>query len=378
VKPHYIAWRRAPKAWCKSRVFRCGVVLCVGALACAERSTPERAEGVAGEAGRAGASGGMSGSAGTPSGSDGGTPAAGGAPGQAGAPGLEAGALDAGGPRGRDAGTPDASLGGAEGSFPAQWMHGAANCADSTDPELQVHAYDAATYILRQDKCRTFEAPFIYLLLGTDSALLIDTGATASSGLRDTILPLVGTRALRVAHTHAHGDHVASDARFAGQPSTTLIGTGVGAVAAAFGIEPWPTDTAELDLGGRVLDVLAIPGHEQSHIALYDRTTELLFTGDSLYPGLLFINDWATYRTSMRRLAEFVTTHPVSHVLGAHIEMTATPGVNYPYGRVYQPDEHVLQLAPSHVLELDAALTALGPTPPAAPVAHDDFVIDPQ
>jgi hydroxyacylglutathione hydrolase len=257
-------------------------------------------------------------------------------------------------------------------------MHGAANCAESTDPELQLHAYDGATYILRQDKCRTFEAPFMYLLLGSDSALLLDTGATASPGLRDAILPLVGTRALRVAHSHAHGDHVASDARFAGQPSTTVIGTGVGAVAAAFGIEPWPTGSAELDLGGRVLDVLAIPGHEQSHIALYDRQTELLFTGDSLYPGLLFINDWATYRTSVRRLAEFVATHPVSHVLGAHIEMTANPGVNYPYGRVYQPDEHVLQLAPSHVLELDAALTALGPTPPAAPVVHDDFVIDPQ
>jgi hypothetical protein len=37
----------------------------------------------------------------------------------------------------------------------------------------------------------------------------------------------------------------------------------------------------------------------------------------------------------------------------------------------------VLQLSAAHVVELDAALTALGPTPPAAPVAHDDFVIDP-
>lgn len=354
-------------------------MLCVGALACAERSTPARAEGGASsEAGRAGASGGRSGSAAAPSGGDGGTPGAGGTPVPAGAPGLDGGPLDGGGAPGLDAGAADASLGGAQGSFPARWMHGAANCADSTDPELQVHAYDAATYILRQDKCRTFEAPFMYLLLGTDSALLIDTGATAGPGVRDTVMPLVGTRALRVAHTHAHGDHVASDARFAGQPSTTVIGTGVGAVAAAFGIEPWPTDTAELDLGGRVLDVLAIPGHEPGHIALYDRTTELLFTGDSLYPGLLFINDWATYRTSMRRLAEFVETHGVSHVLGAHVEMTATPGVNYPYGSVYQPDEHVLELAPSHVLELDASLTELGPTPPSAPVAHDDFVIDPQ
>jgi glyoxylase-like metal-dependent hydrolase (beta-lactamase superfamily II) len=257
-------------------------------------------------------------------------------------------------------------------------MHGAANCAESTDPELQLHAYNPTTIILRQDKCRTFEAPFVYLLLGADTALLLDTGATASPGLRDRILPLVGARALLVAHTHAHGDHAASDGRFAGQPGTTVIGTSVAAVQAAFGIDPWPLDGAELDLGGRVLDVLAIPGHEQTHIALYDRETGLLFTGDTLYPGLLFINDWTTYRASVRRLAEFVASHPVASVLGAHVEMTSTPGINYPYGTIYQPQEHVLELGPAHVFELDAALRELGPTPPAAPVIHADFVIDPQ
>jgi hypothetical protein len=58
--------------------------------------------------------------------------------------------------------------------------------------------------------------------------------------------------------------------------------------------------------------------------------------------------------------------------------MTATAKQNYAYGTTYQPNEHVLQLDAAHVAELDAALTSLGPTPPASPVAHDDFVIDPQ
>jgi hydroxyacylglutathione hydrolase len=287
----------------------------------------------------------------------------------------EAGApkVDAGAPRGQDA-----AVGLVPGSLDVSWMHGAANCAESTDPELQVHAYNPTTYIVRQDKCRTFEAPFVYLLLGTDTALLLDTGATNTTTLRDTVTPLVGARALLVAHTHSHGDHVASDGRFMGQPSTTVVGTTVGAVQAAVDIAPWPSDAAELDLGERVLDIVAIPGHEQTHIALYDRDTGLLFTGDTLYPGLLFINDWQTYRASIERLAAFVTSRPVSHVLGAHIEMTSAPGVNYPYGTIFQPDEHVLQLEAAHVIELDAALTELGPTPPAQPVAHDDFVIDPQ
>ena len=276
------------------------------------------------------------------------------------------------------AGGPDGAVGLVPGSLDVRWMHGAANCAQSTDPELQIHAYNATTYIIRQDKCRTFEAPFVYLLLGSQSALLLDSGATATATLRDTVRPLAGARPLLVAHSHSHGDHIASDPRFVGQPSTTVVATNRAAVQAAFGIASWPEGVGTLDLGGRVLDVLAIPGHEQAHIAIYDRQTGLLLTGDTLYPGLLFINDWTSYRASVRRLAEFVGAHPIAHVLGAHIEMSSTAGVHYPYGTTYQPAEHVLQLTTAHVTELDAALTALGASPPAQPVVHDDFVIYPQ
>lgn len=58
-----------------------------------------------------------------------------------------------------------------------RWIHGAPDCALSADPPLQVYAYDKDTYILRQSKCTHFEAPFLYLLFGTEKALLIDTGA---------------------------------------------------------------------------------------------------------------------------------------------------------------------------------------------------------
>jgi hydroxyacylglutathione hydrolase len=276
------------------------------------------------------------------------------------------------------AGQPDAAAGLVPGSLEVSWMHGAANCGQSTDPELQVHPYNATTYIIRQDKCRTFEAPFVYLLLGTRSALLLDSGATSTATLRDTVRSLAGTRPLLVAHSHSHGDHVAGDSQFAGQPATTVVATNVSAVQAAFGIATWPEGVGTLDLGGRVLDVLAIPGHEQAHIAIYDRQTGLLLTGDTLYPGLLFINDWTSYRASVRRLTQFVGAHPIAHVLGAHIEMTSTPGVHYPYGTTYQPEEHVLQLTAGHVGELDAALTALGASPPGQNVAYDDFVISPQ
>jgi hydroxyacylglutathione hydrolase len=286
---------------------------------------------------------------------------------------------DAGSPGGYDGGpVPPDGAGLVPGSMAVSWMHGSASCNQNADPEVQVHAYNATTHILRQNKCRTFEAPFIYVLAGSQKALVLDTGATTTAALQGAVRGLTGNLDLFVAHSHAHGDHVAGDARFAGQPGTTVVGTARSAVEAAFQIAPWPSDEGTLDLGGRVLDVIAIPGHEATHIAIYDRETGLLLTGDSLYPGLLFINSWNEYRTSMHRLAEFAAARPIAHVLGAHVEMTATPGVSYDYGETFQPDEHVLQLTAAHVAELDAALTALGPTPPASPVAHDDFVIDPQ
>jgi hydroxyacylglutathione hydrolase len=265
------------------------------------------------------------------------------------------------------------------GTLEVAWMHGSLDCGQNADPELQLHAYNATTHVVRQNKCDTFEAPFVYVLLGANVAFVLDSGATTGPGLRDAVQRLAGARRIVVAHSHAHGDHVASDGRFAGQPNTTVIGRARAAVEQAFGIAPWPTGPGSLDLGGgRVLDVLGIPGHEATHIAVYDRETGLLLTGDTLYPGLLFITDWNEYRTSVKRLAAFAAAHPVAHVLGAHIEMTATPGVNYPYGTTFQPDEHVLQLGAEHLVELDAALDALGPAPPPNEVPHADFVISPQ
>src|SRR5437667_5767480 len=67
------------------------------------------------------------------------------------------------------------------GSLPAQWNVGAENCAASSQAPLQVHAYESQTFILRQNPCANPEANFLYLLIGSQKALLIDTGAVAES-----------------------------------------------------------------------------------------------------------------------------------------------------------------------------------------------------
>jgi glyoxylase-like metal-dependent hydrolase (beta-lactamase superfamily II) len=130
------------------------------------------------------------------------------------------------------------------------------------------------------------------------------------------------------------------------------------AVSSFFSIPDWPRGAAQYDLGDRVLDVVPIPGHEPASIAIYDRRTGILLTGDTLYPGRLYVRDEAAFRSSIDRLVDFTATREVVHVLGAHIENTRTPFLDYPEGTTYQPDEHVLELGRAHLLELQAALRA--------------------
>ena len=87
---------------------------------------------------------------------------------------------------------------------------------------------------------------------------------------------------------------------------------------------------------------------------------QILLTGDVFYPGFLFVNDRRAFRQSIARLADFLAVHPVSMLLGCHIEMSRAPGLVYDYGTTYQPFEHALELHPRHLLELHAATEAMG------------------
>ena len=67
------------------------------------------------------------------------------------------------------------------GDLDVQWVHGSRSRPPGEATLLQVHAYDAHTFILRQNRAVSFEAPFLYLLFGNERALFLDTGATADA-----------------------------------------------------------------------------------------------------------------------------------------------------------------------------------------------------
>jgi hydroxyacylglutathione hydrolase len=248
------------------------------------------------------------------------------------------------------------------GSLDVHWNEGASDCSATPQEALQVHQYEPQTFILRQSPCATFEANFIYLLIGSNKALLIDTGAVADQKampLAKTTLELLPDKdgkklPLLVAHTHRHLDHRAGDPQFASLPSVQVVPIDLEGVRAFFGFTNWPNGIAHLDLGGRTVDVIPTPGHNETHVAFYDERTGILFSGDFLLPGRLLIDDAAAYRESALRVIDFLKTRSLTHILGGHIELN-TAGRAYRFGSHYHPNEHRLELAGADLTALPAA-----------------------
>ncbi|MFJ4187129.1 MBL fold metallo-hydrolase [Kitasatospora sp. NPDC089509] len=269
-----------------------------------------------------------------------------------------------------------------------RWIHGSPSAKHDTDPEIQVHEYDEHTVILRQNKAVHYEAPFLFLLFGAERAVLIDTGATADPAhfpLRATVDDLIAKWLARnprehypllVLHTHPHGDHVAGDGQFADRPDTVLVGADRTTAWSYFGFARYPGALTRVDLGGgRVLECLATPGHHEAAVTYYDPWTGFLLTGDTVYPGRLYIDDWPAFGRSIERLIAFAEQYPVTYVLGCHIEMTREPGVDYPIRTTHQPDEPPLQLTVEHLHRIRAAVTELGDRPRR--YALDDLILCP-
>src|SRR5207302_4573638 len=95
-----------------------------------------------------------------------------------------------------------------------------------------------------------------------------------------------------------------------------------------FAIAHWLHDGDKIDLGGRMLRVIATPGHTPDSIALLDEKNGLLFTGDTFYPGPIYLyrpeTDLDAYVSSMKRLAALAPG--LQLLLPAHNVPVADPG----------------------------------------------------
>jgi glyoxylase-like metal-dependent hydrolase (beta-lactamase superfamily II) len=223
-----------------------------------------------------------------------------------------------------------------------------------SDPWFEV--YKAAPRVFAIYEPHQFEEVISYLILGDKQAALFDTGM----GIGDikkvtaelTALPIM------VLNSHTHNDHVGGNWQFdtiygmdTDFTRTNAKGSREDAQAEivpsalcgdlpkqfdpkSYATKPWQISKwmhggEKIDLGGRILHILSTPGHTPDAISLLDRVNGLLFTGDTYYPGPIWLfrpeTDLDAYVTSVRSLVALAPQ--IKLVLGAHNVPIADPSV---------------------------------------------------
>lgn len=136
---------------------------------------------------------------------------------------------------------------------------------------------------------------FIYLLIGEEKAMLIDTGC-GEGNIRE-VVEQITDKPVMVTNTHGHFDHSGGNscwqevwmareaAEHAREPFTPVH-------KEWFESKPWPDyrirelkDGDSIQLGKREVEVIAIPAHSEGSLAFLDHNTRFLFSGDELESG---------------------------------------------------------------------------------------------
>ena len=172
----------------------------------------------------------------------------------------------------------------------------------TSSPSPTLKRVDDDTWIFEEQGVRFF------LLAGSERALLIDSGMTTRNARE--LAEAVTDLPLNLLNTHADPDHIGSNAefdRFYMHPAESVNyyhargGTGT--------IEPvWDGDV--IDLGGRPLEIIHLPGHTPGSIAVLDITRRRIITGDPIQTGRIFMfgpyREMHAYRLSLKRLSRHV------------------------------------------------------------------------
>jgi glyoxylase-like metal-dependent hydrolase (beta-lactamase superfamily II) len=222
------------------------------------------------------------------------------------------------------------------------------------DPWFEVFQVEPSVFAIYEP--HQSEETISYLIAGEKQALLFDTGMGISD-IKKVTAKLTGLPIV-VLNSHTHNDHVGGNwqfktvygmdtdftrrnARGSREDAQAEVEPGqiCGQLPEEFDPETYVTrrwkikayihDGDRIDLGSRVLEVIATPGHTPDAISLLDRASGLLFSGDTYYPAPIWLfrpeTDLEAYGASIRRLAALAPR--LKAVLGAHNIPIAQPSV---------------------------------------------------
>ena len=146
----------------------------------------------------------------------------------------------------------------------------------------------------------------VFLLAGDEKALLIDTGMNlpdAAEIARElTDLPL------ELLNTHADRDHISGNSSFDSfymSPNEEANYWSAGGMGTIIPVSQGDT----IDLGGRVLEIVDLPGHTPGSIAVIEPECRALISGDPIQDGRIFMfgkyRDLNKYVGSLKALSAF-------------------------------------------------------------------------
>ena len=183
--------------------------------------------------------------------------------------------------------------------------------------------------------------PFMYVVLGVDKCVLIDTGC-GTGDYRAFVDGAINTKGLPylIVNTHVHFDHVGANHQFQGSPGflgsclgghtraftenyplNSLVLAHHGAQLQPFSIDRWLNEGDLLPLDDAnpteelSLRVIFTPGHTPDSIALYLPAERRVFAGDIVYPWTVIHVDCLgssprDYLASTESLLGFISSLP--------------------------------------------------------------------
>jgi len=215
--------------------------------------------------------------------------------------------------------------------------------------------YDVGDSVYAIFEPDNWQSVISYLIVGSEKALLFDTGMGLDS--IQAVVRQLTPLPVSVINSHTHYDHIGGNADFktiygvdTAYTKTNAQGwthesikqevSPAGLCAknlshvdtAAYHIRPYSLtdyihDGSTFDLGGRVIEVMIVPGHTPDCVALLDRKAGLLWTGDTYYEGPLWLffpgTDLDAYQHTIERLAAL--TPSLKYLMPAHNAPMITP-----------------------------------------------------
>ena len=148
---------------------------------------------------------------------------------------------------------------------------------------------------------------YFFLLTGSDSALLIDSGMNVKNV--KAIAQSLTDKPIKLINTHADPDHIGANCEFSSFMMNTLELDNFNIYQKCSGKVIPVNDHEIINIGKRSLEVIFIPGHTPGSIALLDIERRVLFSGDTIQDGNIFLfgpmRNIKTYLQSLERLNTF-------------------------------------------------------------------------